>query len=595
MLRKLKIPAKELKKKPVKISIPPVNDCDQNAQESISNDENNFLDIDSNDSLRLRSGYSMNASVKQQSAQRNMVKLVETAKVADRYHISNVAVAALSSAILMDYKVIDAENTQHIVDQSKVRRNRNAVRMEATKMQEANRTPLLGLYFDGRKDQTKVYKNKKIVMEKQEHISLVQQPGSIYIGHITVEEGDSRTVSEELVGYFDKKSISLANVKVMSCDGCPVNTGHENGIVVRLERMLQEPMQWIICLLHLNELPLRNLIKEHDGKTTGPNTFIGTIGKNLENCEKKQIVEFEQIEFPYSGDREDISKSLNWEQGYLFEICDAIANGECPRELGNKLPGKLSHSRWVTTANRLCRLYVSTPNPSKLLVTLVKYVMWVYAPTHFNIKQRPSVVFGAIHLANIIKASRFLDRPYLRTVHATISRNGFFAHHENLLLAILNDESEQVRYRGWRKILEIRNINNNNNQNLGIREFKIPQINFDAENYTEIMDWENLANTLPPILRPFQFFSDDPKILAERKISEYELDFDILSMPCHTQSVERCVKIVTEASMEVCGEDRRDGYILNTLQSRQKMPIFRTKSDFTSNVQNNMKNKLVSV
>ncbi|KAF2903508.1 hypothetical protein ILUMI_02675 [Ignelater luminosus] len=31
--------------------------------------------------------------------------------------------------------------------------------------------------------------------------------------------------------------------------------------------------------------------------------------------------------------------------------------------------------------------------------------------------------------------------------------------------------------------------------------------------------------------------------------------------PCHTQAVERCIKLVTEASQAVCGDDVRDGFI----------------------------------
>ena len=32
-------------------------------------------------------------------------------------------------------------------------------------------------------------------------------------------------------------------------------------------------------------------------------------------------------------------------------------------------------------------------------------------------------------------------------------------------------------------------------------------------------------------------------------------------LPCHTQAVERCVKMIIEASTAVCGAERRDRYI----------------------------------
>ena len=53
--------------------------------------------------------------------------------------------------------------------------------------------------------------------------------------------------------------------------------------------------------------------------------------------------------------------------------------------------------------------------------------------------------------------------------------------------------------------------------------------------------------------------------------------------PNHTQSVERCVKIVTDTSKAVYGQEARDGYIRAILVSRSKMPRFDTKRHFVSN------------
>lgn len=106
------------------------------------------------------------------------------------------------------------------------------------------------------------------------------------------------------------------------------------------------PLQWFICLLHFNELPLKNLIKEHDGRTTGPNSFTGKIGKQLENCEKRPIIEFQTIEFRCEVlNKGEISSSLSSDQRYLFDICSAISNGVCPSDLVDRHPGTISHSR----------------------------------------------------------------------------------------------------------------------------------------------------------------------------------------------------------------------------------------------------------
>ena len=48
----------------------------------------------------------------------------------------------------------------------------------------------------------------------------------------------------------------------------------------------------------------------------------------------------------------------------------------------------------------------------------------------------------------------------------------------------------------------------------------------------------------------------------------------------HTVKLERHVKLVTEASSQVCGIDRRDGLIRQKLKSRQIMKKFHSKHHF---------------
>ncbi|KAK4871690.1 hypothetical protein RN001_015814 [Aquatica leii] len=57
-------------------------------------------------------------------------------------------------------------------------------------------------------------------------------------------------------------------------------------------------------------------------------------------------------------------------------------------------------------------------------------------------------------------------------------------------------------------------------------------------------------------------------------------EIEILKFPCHTQAVERCIKLVTEASSLVCGAEARDGFIRARISSRTAMPKFNTKSEF---------------
>lgn len=62
-----------------------------------------------------------------------------------------------------------------------------------------------------------------------------------------------------------------------------------------MEVKLQRSLQWFICQLHGNELPLRHLFQYLDGVTTGPRGYSGPIGKQLANCHNRPGVAFEAV------------------------------------------------------------------------------------------------------------------------------------------------------------------------------------------------------------------------------------------------------------------------------------------------------------
>ena len=68
-----------------------------------------------------------------------------------------------------------------------------------------------------------------------------------------------------------------------------------------------------------------------------------------------------------------------------------------------KFPENFNHSRWVTTANRVLRLYVATQDPARNLCDVMNYIMVVYVPMWFKIKCNPSVPDGAKHVFNTIR------------------------------------------------------------------------------------------------------------------------------------------------------------------------------------------------
>lgn len=330
----------------------------------------------------------------------------------------------------------------------------------------------------------------------------------------------------------------------------------------------------------MNELPLRKLISDFDGTTTGPQDFKGPIGQRIKaSLIDLDVINFETIEFPCT---EIInSDDLNSDQRFLHEICCAISKGVLSEQLKKRKIGPICHSRWTTTANRILRVYVSDEEPSDILKTIAEFIVKVYAPAMFAIKHKSSMVYGPIHLAQIVKSSQFLPPVYRGIVNNNIAINGYFAHPEHITLALLNDEDENIRLKGWNSILTARE---NIPEEESIRHFRIPEINFSCTSYLNLIDYEKAVHTNPPILIDFPFTRADIDELASKQILEHEFAKHFKKIPCHTQAVERTVKIVTEPSQHVCGNDARDGMILTTLSSRKAMPKFSSKQDYAKSL-----------
>lgn len=177
----------------------------------------------------------------------------------------------------------------------------------------------------------------------------------------------------------------------------------------------------------------------------------------------------------------------------------------------------------------------------------------------------------------MIRASRILVREARKIVFESISRNAFCAHSENVVLTMLNDDNESIRQDGWERVLLARYRPKPSNQ---IRKFRVPPINIKCSSYLDLIDLEKAVDTDPPVVRKVIVSSENIKFLASKKILQHDFGVFLKHMPLHTQSVERCVNLVTAASKSVCGEQARNGYIANTLASRNEMPAFHSKQDF---------------
>ncbi|GBN71358.1 hypothetical protein AVEN_27953-1 [Araneus ventricosus] len=93
-------------------------------------------------------------------------------------------------------------------------------------------------------------------------------------------------------------------------------------------------------------------------------------------------------------------------------------------------------------------------------------------------------------------------RKYQAVVHSSIQRNANFGLPENVILAIMTDFRIAVRQDALNKIRRVRQ-DEFENLHHSIRYNIIPQLNFEAEDYKEMILLESaeVSITVPPVLR----------------------------------------------------------------------------------------------
>lgn len=222
------------------------------------------------------------------------VHLPNTSLECERYNVPDRVVAALLSSFAKDMNMKDEHGNALIIDRNKIRREREKVRQKLVRNRK-NPSTLHAFAFDGKINKTR----KNIMIDgkyhprivNEAHIVVVKQPNSVYLSHIvSPEPSTSAAVANKLIEYFNTNNIDLSNLIAISSDGEPKNAGRLDGIIRNFELHLQRPLHWFVCLLHLNELPLKHLHAKLEGFTTGPQTFTGPIAKDMKNCETMPVI-----------------------------------------------------------------------------------------------------------------------------------------------------------------------------------------------------------------------------------------------------------------------------------------------------------------
>jgi len=501
---------------------------------------------------------------------RNSKKIQRIALEADRYNVSNRAAAAIATATLIDFDVISRTSLTNVVDHHKVWRARKKLRTNLSEETSHNNN-IQAIFFDGRKDQTLVktkqfdkwYSKKEI----EDHYVFVGEPGTQYLCHSTVEKGTGKSIGNEIRNLINDLEQS-SQIVALGSDSTAVNTGKYSGAICTVEKELQKPLHWIICYLHLNELPLRHLCQKLIGESDGPGLMKGEIGKALICCEKVPLASNGFKPIPKVTEMPIVDPEvLSHDQLYLYMIIESIKKQSFSNDFLNKKPGPMSKARWITTANRLCRLYITTSEPPENLYLVVHFIVNFYGPMWFFIKTKPYFENGSQHLCQQIRLLKTFSEVIVNTVWPVVKRNAYWAQSENALIALLADDDKTNRKFAVDQILTLRQ--RQNNVTSSVRQFLVPDINPSMVDVKQFIAFDQQCfeppYTMSMTTEELNSFIDHPLRTA---------------IPCHSQGVERCVKVVTEASSEVFGADARDGFIRAKIKSRSIVPSFRSKVDY---------------
>ena len=154
-----------------------------------------------------------------------------------------------------------------------------------------------------------------------------------------------------------------------------------------------------------------------------------------------------------------------------------------------------------------------------------------------------------------------------------IQNNAYFAHPENMLWQC-SPMTGNIRQPAIRRILKARRKNDRESVQL----FEIPKINFSAKEFVDLIEWQFMDVTEPPVT--MHLSEEDLNRILVDGVSDILAEGVLGKLPTHTQVVERAVKEVTRSALQVCDEKKRDEIIRTRLFDRTIRPKFDSKKEF---------------
>lgn len=502
--------------------------------------------------------------------------LTHVVQICDAKSVSERAGAAIVSATFSSAfnKFQGNEAAAVVVQHQTFRNHTNRVRKGVVAENNKKVSGMSCFQFDGKIcDASTIRANGNgIVLAKVDYYVAVKQPGDEFVAALQVESGSAYNIFNAFRMHFEENNISLSNLVAISSDGAPVNTGVQNGVIRRFEEYIDRPLQWVICLLHLNELVFQRLLAFLDPSSCSPEDFSSYFGHQLKNCENLQLKKFRAIKLEKNCLPKDFEEwDLTNDQKYLIDMALAVNAGEIPANLAKKKPGKMHKARWVTTMSRTLRVYVSYEKPPETIDILAEYIVKIYIPVLLAIKNQPSHIHGSRHLYLLASLCKMhFDKPkyaaagvYGELVHV-INNNCYYANHENILVAMVTDNNHEIRKEAYQNLI-IASLITGQGASGNVRRFTKPKsINFNCSHYSKMISMKVDEITVPPVLRS----------LTREDLQDYQNSHDIIELeniPCHTQAIEQHIQITAHQARRTPNVQLQQGAIINTANYRKNL------------------------
>ena len=419
------------------------------------------------------------------------------------------------------------------------------------------------------------------VLNKKEHIVLVDVEHGSFIGEFMPENGTGKEVAEGVRSKLIEKGIPIERIQFIIGDSTNSNTGYKEGSFSWFEEVCGKTFQWTVCIYHLLELPLRKIVQNKCGETSGPGSFKAGLGKKLQEFSHvKKAANFKKInctEFPIYTE-EEIKKELSHDQALFYRLCLAAITGVFENLEGRKL-GPMSHSRWLTLGQWIIAMYLSTASPSEKLRVLAEFTIKCYAAIWFKAKKNPRATDTPIHVFKWMKQILTFDKETQDIVKPIFENGAYYFHSENLLLAALADERKTIREKAVSQILKIRNDmeirglaraeqrkiqREKKCQFKRERIFIKPKPMYEANDYIEFTaESERKLIYEPPYTQN----------LTDEELSKYvetRLDLDICNNSVLT---ERIIRDMTDVATKSTSASKREAMIHSIREHRQSQTM----------------------